>query len=42
MELVGIPDSVQDTQVMDKTLIIFQKICDEVSSCDIEVYKRLK
>lgn len=41
MELVGIPDSVQDAQV-DKTLIIFQKICNKVSSRDIEVYKRLK
>ena len=42
LEVVGIPDSVQNNELEDKVLIIFKKIGSEVSPSDIEACHRLK
>ena len=42
LEVVGIPDSVQNNELEDKVLTIFKKIGSEVSPRDIEACHRLK
>ena len=42
LEMVAIPDSVQNNELEDMVLTIFKKIGSEVSPCDIEVCHRLK
>ena len=42
LEVVGIPDSVQNNELEDKVLTIFKKIGSEVSPRDIESCHRLK
>ena len=42
LEVVGIPDSVQNNELEDKVLTIFKKTGSEVSPRDIEAYHRLK
>ena len=42
LEVVGIPDSVQNNELEDKVLTIFKKIGSEVSPRDIEAFYRLK
>ena len=42
LEVVGIPDSVQNNELEDKVLTIFKKIGSEVSPRDIEAFCRLK
>ena len=42
LEVVGIPDSVQNNELEDKVLIIFKKIGSEVSPRDIEGCHHLK
>ena len=42
IEVVGIPDSVQNNELEEKVLNIFKKISSEVSPHDIEACHRLK
>ena len=42
LEVVGIPDSVQNNELEDKVLTVFKKIGSEVSPRDIEAFYRLK
>ena len=42
LEVVGIPDSVQNNELEDKVLTILKKIGGEVSPRDIEAFHRLK
>ena len=42
LEVVGIPDCVQNNELEDKVLTIFKKISSEVSPRDIEACHRLK
>ena len=42
LEVVGIPDSVQNKELEDKVLTIFKQIGSNVSPRDIEACHRLK